>query len=158
MTNQNPSIRAGQDLESRISTGGLLACVVGLVVCIWGIVSVRGNVQAVFAMLFAAVVLVVAVRFLRERSMASRRAAVVGIVVDSERSANSDGGYDYWARHEFDLDGRAYFGEAKATSDKLPERGNAIIILYEPGNPSRNLPIEMFWFYKFSLKGVRLTD
>jgi Protein of unknown function (DUF3592) len=156
MTRQN--LRAAQDLESRIRASALLACVVGFVVGIWGIISVHGYTQVIFIVLFAAVVLVVAARFLRERSMASRHDAAVGIVVDSERSASSDGGYDYWARYEFNLDGHAYFGESKAASDKLPERGGAIIILYEPGNPSRNLPIEMFWFYRFSLKGVSLTD
>ena len=92
-------------------------------------------------------------RLLKERALLSGRATTLAMVTHCERAEGSEGGHIYSAEYRFfGPDGKEYFG--KTTSQvELPQAGEVLPISYMYANPTVNLPLATFWFFRFSYIG-----
>jgi hypothetical protein len=92
-------------------------------------------------------------RLRRERLLLVGRATTIATVTHWEKAEGSEGGHIYSVRYHFlDSDGKEYVG--KETSQvELPQEAEMLPISYMCVDPSQNLPLATFWFYRFTYTG-----
>lgn len=92
-------------------------------------------------------------RLQKERLLLKGRATTIATVTHWQRNESSDGGYSYSVRYQFlGTDGQVCSG--KETSQvELPQQGEMLPISYLIDNPSQNLPLATFWFFRFTYTG-----
>ena len=79
-------------------------------------------------------------------------ATTIATVSHWERDAGSEGGNVYSVKYRFLVDGKEYVG--KATSQvELPTVGEMLPISYMYSDPTLNLPLATFWFFRFTYIG-----
>lgn len=81
------------------------------------------------------------------------RTTTIATVMHWEKAEGSDGGHFYSVRYSFlGPDGKEYIG--KVTSQvELPSVGEKIPISYTYIDPTQNLPLTTFWFFRFTYSG-----
>jgi hypothetical protein len=120
---------------------------------IWVLASLKGYTRLGGALFFAVPIVWGMRRLLQERAIVSHLGASVGTVRSSEQFVNEDG-YNYSVEYKFDAaDGEAHIGNSAVSRKEAPAKDSPIIVGYSTVNPDENLPLEVFWFYKFN--GVR---
>jgi hypothetical protein len=89
----------------------------------------------------------------KERALLSGRATTIATVTHWEKAGGPEGGEFYSVRYRFlGPDGKKYTG--KATSQvELPHDGEMIPISFMRVDPTENLPLATFWFYRFTYSG-----
>ncbi len=92
-------------------------------------------------------------RLRKERTLLNGRATTIATVTHWEKAEGSEGGHFYLVQYRFlGSDGKEYVG--KATSQiELPPVGEMLPISYMYVDPTRNLPLATFWFFRFTYTG-----
>jgi hypothetical protein len=92
-------------------------------------------------------------RLRKERLLLKGRTTTIATVTHWQRDENSDGGYSYSVRYQFlCADGQTCSG--KETSQvELPQQGEMLPVSYLTDDPSQNLPLATFWFFRFTYTG-----
>ena len=92
-------------------------------------------------------------RLRKERALLNGRATTIATVTHWERAEGSEGGHFYSVQYRFlGPDGKEYMG--KATSQvEIPPVGEMLPISYMYVDPTQNLPLAMFWFFRFTYTG-----
>lgn len=92
-------------------------------------------------------------RLQKERLLLKGRTTTIATVTYWEKTNDSDGGYSYSVRYQFrGAEGKVYSG--KETSEvELPQQGEMLPISYLTDDPSQNLPLATFWFFRFTYTG-----
>ena len=92
-------------------------------------------------------------RLRKERALLNGRATTIATVTHWERAEGSEGGHFYSVQYLFiGPDGKEYLG--KATSGvELPPVGEMLTISYLYVDPTLNLPLATFWFFRFTYIG-----
>ncbi len=94
-------------------------------------------------------------RLRKETLLLRGRATTIATITAWERIEGSDGGYSYSVRYEFlTPDGRMYSGK-ETTQVELPAKGGLLPVSYRSDDPTKNLPLATFWFFKFTYTGFR---
>lgn len=90
---------------------------------------------------------------LRKESLLGGRATTIATVTHWGKAEGPEGGHFYSVQYRFlGPDGKEYIG--KATSQvELPPVGGALPISYTHVDPTENLPLATFWFFRFSYTG-----
>ena len=92
-------------------------------------------------------------RLRKERALFNGRATTIATVTHWEKTEGSEGGHCYSVRYRFlGPDGKEYVGE-ETSQVELPQEGELLPISYMCANPSKNLPLATFWFYRFIYSG-----
>ena len=93
-------------------------------------------------------------RLRKERALLNGRATTIATVTHWERDPGSVGGHVYSVEYRFlGPDGKEYVG--KATSQvELPSAGEMLPISYMYFDPTVNLPLATFWFFRFTYTGI----
>ncbi len=91
-------------------------------------------------------------RLLEERALLAGRATTIATITHWEKSELSEGGYDYSVQYRFlGPSGKEYVG--KDSSQELPHQGEMLPVSYLRADPSQNLPLATFWFYRVTYTG-----
>lgn len=108
----------------------------------------RGYVSLASWLLFLLVAIAFGTRLIQECRIISAPVLATG-VVNAFRRKPLEAGHIYSVRYRFRADdGKEYIGSSGWTGKKLPAEEEPIQILYWRKQPSRNLPIFDFRFYK----------
>jgi hypothetical protein len=92
-------------------------------------------------------------RLRKERALLNGRATTIATVTHWEKAEGAEGGHFYSVQYRFlGPDGKGYMG--KATSQvELPPVGKILPISYIYIDPTQNLPLATFWFFRFTYTG-----
>ena len=92
-------------------------------------------------------------RLRKERALLNGHATTIATVTHWERNPGLEGGHVYSVEYRFlGPDGTEYVG--KATSQvELPPVGEMLPISYMYSDPTLNLPLATFWFFRFTYTG-----
>jgi hypothetical protein len=92
-------------------------------------------------------------RLRKERALLNGRATTIATVTHWERAEGSEGGHFYSVQYRFlGPDAKEYVG--KATSQvELPPVEEMLAISYVYADPTLNLPLATFWFFRFTYTG-----
>lgn len=133
--------------------GRALAFAIGVVVCGSIALAEHGIGAAVAAASGAGVAAIALHRLRKENALLKGRATTIATVTQWEESESADGGPSYSVKYRFlGPDGKEYFG--KETSQiELPREGEMLPISYLRDDPTQNLPLATFCFYRFTYTG-----
>jgi len=93
-------------------------------------------------------------RFRKEKLLVRDRATTLARITAWEKTENSDGGFGYLVRYRFiGPDNKTFMGKSDSTAEELPQTGEVLPISYKQDDPSQNLPLATFWFYRFIYTG-----
>ncbi len=85
--------------------------------------------------------------------MLTGRASTIATVTQWEEAEGVEGGHFYSVQYRFsDPGGKEYNGKDTSRSE-LPQVGDKLPILYLCADPTQNLPLATFWFYRFTYAG-----
>ena len=92
-------------------------------------------------------------RLRRERALLNGCATTIATVTHWEKAEGAEGGHFYSVQYRFfGPDAKEYVG--KATSQvELPPVGEMLPISYTYVDPTQNLPLATFWFFRFTYTG-----
>ena len=92
-------------------------------------------------------------RLRKERALLHGRTTTIATVIHWEKAEGSEGGHFYSVQYRFlGPDGKEYI--SKVTSQvELPQVGEKLPISYPYIDPTQNLPLPTFWFYRFTYSG-----
>ena len=80
-------------------------------------------------------------------------ATTIATVTYWEKVDGLEGGASYSVRYRFlGPDGKEYVGR-ETSQVELPQEGEMLPISYMCVDPTRNLPLATFWFYRFTYTG-----
>jgi hypothetical protein len=89
-----------------------------------------------------------------ERALLSDYQTAVATVSQWSRT-EVEGGYSYSVHYRFLApDGKVYLGKSGSTDEVLPREGETIPALYRRSDPSQNMALATFWFYRFTYTGT----
>lgn len=92
-------------------------------------------------------------RLQKERLLLKGRTTTIATVTHWQRAENTDGGYSYSVRYQFQgPDGKVCSGKETSQVD-LPQQGEMLPVSYLTDDPSQNLPLATFWFFRFTYTG-----
>jgi hypothetical protein len=133
--------------------GIALAFCAGVFVCGAIALSEHGIGSVVFAAIGVAAAGIALRRLRQERALLEDRATTIATVTHWEESEASDGGRSYAVKYRFlGPNGKEYLG--KETSQvELPRKGELLPVSYLRDDPTQNLPLATFWFYRFTYTG-----
>lgn len=127
----------------------MLIVVGSCAVFVWIVMSQRAELRLIFVAGFVILAIWGLARFSKEHAIVSNIASSIGTVVELDKERSSDGGYNYAAKYQFTADdGNVYFANSGGTIKEIPGEGSPIQIMYNKNDPKRNLPRELFWFYR----------
>ena len=92
-------------------------------------------------------------RLSEERALLGSRAIAMATVTHWEESEGLEGGRFYSVQYRFfGADGKGYVGRATSPAE-LPQVGAVLPVSYNHVDPTQNLPLATFWFFRFTYTG-----
>ncbi len=101
----------------------------------------------------ATVACVALTRIKAEWALVSGRTTTIATVTQWRKTQATEGGSVYSVRYRFfGPDNREFVGK-QDSSVELPREGEMLPIAYNHQDPTQNIPLPTFWFYRFTYTG-----
>ena len=92
-------------------------------------------------------------RFRKESRLIRECTSTIATVTSWKRAEGTDGGSVYTVGYRFVAeDGHEYTGN-DSSHEELPREGQPLRVSYARTNPGKSLPMDSFWFYRFTYSG-----
>ena len=130
-----------------------VTAVVGVLIPAGIAATEHGAAAWLMAALSATVAYVALMRIRTERALLHGRATTIAIVTEWKITDGIEGGHVYSVRYRFcGPDDREYSGK-QDSSVEFPREEEMLPISYNPKDPTQNIPLATFWFYRFTYSG-----